>query len=321
MSSAHLRTLDLNLLRVLEAMLEDQSVTRAASRLGLTQSAVSHALNRLRNTLGDELFLRGPVGMQPTPRALEIGAGVQRAMTQLRAALEPAAFDPLQTDERFTLGATGYISSILLPEVLGRLSLEAPRAELRVRHGPATVAEDLDSGRIHLALGVFPRIPERFTLEPLFAERMVWALRADHPAADGSLTLAKLASLPHLVLGSAEDEQVVAGSVVQHGLERRVIWDDGGVLQAALEREGLHRRVALTIPDAYAALAITARSYYAALAPERLALRLAGALKLKVFPSPYPTTSLNVGALWRKDLDSPARAWFRGLLKTAAASL
>lgn len=322
MNTAHLRSLDLNLLPVLEALLEERSVTRAAARLALTQSAVSHALNRLRHALDDELFVRGPSGMQPTPRALEIGAGVQRAVAQLRSALEPARFDPRETDARFTLGGSGYASSILLPKVLARLAVQAPGAELRVRQSPGTAAEDLDSGRIDLVIGAFSRVPERFWFEPLFSDRMVWALRAGHPAAaDGSLTLQTLAALPQLVLASAEEEQVVSGSVVAHGLERRVIWDDGGVLQAELDARGLKRTIALTLPDAHAALAVAARSDLAVLAPQRLAESLAQAWGLRLFPPPYPSTAVEIGALWRKDLDSPARAWFRSLLSEAAAAL
>ena len=95
--------LDLNLLRVLDVMLEERSVTRTGSRLGLTQSAVSHALNRLRYTLNDELFLRGPAGMQPTPRAVEMGPQVHAALNQLQAALSPADFDPATSERRFSI--------------------------------------------------------------------------------------------------------------------------------------------------------------------------------------------------------------------------
>src|SRR3954451_10985148 len=99
---------DLNLLRVFDVMLEERSVTRAGARLGLTQSAVSHALNRLRYALSDDLFVRGPSGMQPTPRALEMGPQVHAAFVQLQAALAPADFSPATSERRFALAAGTY---------------------------------------------------------------------------------------------------------------------------------------------------------------------------------------------------------------------
>src|SRR6195952_4210185 len=103
-----MQALDLNLLRVLDVMLEERNVTRAAARLGLTQSAVSHALNRLRYAVGDDLFVRGPSGMQPTPRAIEMGPQVHAALTQLQAALAPTDFAPATSERRFALVAGSY---------------------------------------------------------------------------------------------------------------------------------------------------------------------------------------------------------------------
>src|SRR5689334_10634989 len=122
--------LDLNLLRVLDVLLEERSVTRTGARLGLTQSAVSHALNRLRYMLDDELFVRGPSGMQPTPRATEMGPQVHAALNQLHAALEPADFAPTTSDRRFTVMAGAYACAILVPPLVSRMAAEAPMAEL-----------------------------------------------------------------------------------------------------------------------------------------------------------------------------------------------
>src|SRR3954451_20260147 len=112
MNVPHLRTLDLNLLRVFVALLDEGSVTRAGARLGLTQSAVSHALNRLRYTLNDELFVRGPARLQPTRRALEIGPQVHAALPQLQTAIEPGGFDPATSDRRFTIAAGAYACAV-----------------------------------------------------------------------------------------------------------------------------------------------------------------------------------------------------------------
>src|ERR1700761_9695979 len=118
MSDAHIRALDLNLLRVFDALFEERNVTRAAHRLGLTQSAVSHALNRLRFTLGDELFVRGPAGMRATPRAAEIGPRIREGLLQLGAALSPEVFEPAETERVFSIAAGAYTCAILLPKVI-----------------------------------------------------------------------------------------------------------------------------------------------------------------------------------------------------------
>src|ERR1700760_1450770 len=124
--------LDLNLLRVFDVLLDERSVTRTGARLGLTQSAVSHALNRLRYVLGDELFVRGPAGMQATPRAGGVGPQVHAALNQLTAAIAPSDFDPATSERRFAVVAGAYASAILTPPLAGRLAEAAPRCELMI---------------------------------------------------------------------------------------------------------------------------------------------------------------------------------------------
>src|ERR1700739_1254394 len=124
--------LDLNLLRVFDVLLEERSVTRTGARLGLTQSAVSHALNRLRYVLGDELFVRGPSGMQPTPRALEMGPQVHAALNQLQSATLPSGFDPAISERRFIVAAGAYACAVLVPALVARMRTAAPLAELAI---------------------------------------------------------------------------------------------------------------------------------------------------------------------------------------------
>src|SRR3954449_12228948 len=121
-------SLDLNLLRVFEALMEERSATRAGSRLGLTQSAISHALNRLRYVLKDELFVRGPDGMQPTERAAEIAPRLRQGLLQLQLALAPAGFAPEPSARRFTITCTEYGGAALMPALIARLREEAPHA-------------------------------------------------------------------------------------------------------------------------------------------------------------------------------------------------
>src|SRR5271154_5846941 len=143
MSDVHFHALDLNLLRLFDALAEEHSVTRAGARLGLTQSAVSHALNRLRHVLQDELFVRGPDGMRPTARAEEIAPRLRHGLDQLQQALAPASFTPAETQRQFTIAAGAYTCTLLMPGVVARVRQAAPACELRLVRLGETLGDDL----------------------------------------------------------------------------------------------------------------------------------------------------------------------------------
>ena len=323
MNSVHFNSLDLNLLRVFDALIEEHSVTRAGERLGLSQSAISHALNRLRYVLNDELFVRMPDGMRPTVRAAEIAPRLREGLLQLQLALGPAEFDPVRTERRFTIACTEYVGTILVPPLIARLRALAPNAELRIRPSSMGVAESLLGGRADLAVGSFRRVPEPFVYERLFQETRVWVLSADHTAARGDLTLERLASLAHLIISATgEDEQAVDGYVSDHGLERLVTRGDAGLLQGVLAAHGLRRVVRLTTPHFLAALAVVSRSDMAAPLPRRLAAAYAEQYRLKLFDPPYPAPPFEIVALRHRDHgDEPAIVWLRSLLRAVAADL
>jgi DNA-binding transcriptional LysR family regulator len=322
MQEIHLSSLDLNLLRVFDALAEERSVTRAGARLGLSQSAISHALGRLRLILGDPLFVRGSDGMRPTARAQEIAPRLRQGLGQLQEALSLTAFDPGLSRRRFTIAAGPYAGAILLPEVLHLIRAEAPAAELRVHAVDRSLGEDLESGRIDLGIGSFGRASPRFDREVLFLERAVWAMSARHPAAAGDhLSLETLASLPQVLMAGPQD-RAIDGRIVEGGLERWVIWDDRGALDEALAGIGREKAVALTVQYAQSALAIVSRTDMAALAPRRLATAFAQQYGLKLFDPPYRSPVIHVEALWRKDSGpSPAIDWLRSRLRSAAARL
>ena len=311
---------DLNLLRVFNALMEERSVTRAAERLGVTPSGVSHALNKLRYMLKDELFSRGPNGMQPTALGSDIGPKVQRALLQLQSALTPSDFKPFETERRFTISATPYTCWLLLPPLMSRFKRAAPKAEIRIQPSGALVLEELDSGRIDLAIGVFDQVPDRYESQRLLGDRIVWVLREGHPAARSKLTLKALASVPHVVLSTHPAAD--AEGVVRHGrFARRVVLSDQGRLDTALAKEGLSRTIGLSVPDALSALAITAASDFATLSPRRLALALSKSYGLKLFDPPYSCPEIRFDILWRRDPDpGPAVAWLRSILESVSAS-
>jgi DNA-binding transcriptional LysR family regulator len=323
MPDIHFPALDLNLLRVFDALAEEGSVTRAGARLGLTQSAVSHALGRLRYALQDELFVRGPDGMRPTARAQEIAPRLSQGLHQLQLALAPAAFVPAQTRRRFTIAASGYVCTVLMPLVVADLRQTAPGVELRLQMAGETLGEDLQTGRTDIAIGGFGRTDARFDRETLLQETTVWVMRADHPAAAVEhQSVQGLAAIAHVTVASPEEERAVDGRISEGGVERNVILDDRGAFDEALAVSGWRRTTGVTVQDTHSALAIVSQTDMAALVPRRLASAFAGQYGLKLFEPPYAAEPIALEALWRRDLsDSPALDWLRGRLRSAASRL
>ena len=313
--------LDLNLLRVLDVLLEERSVTRAGARLGLTQSAVSHALNRLRYMLNDDLFVRGPSGMQPTPRAVEMGPQVHAALNQLQAALAPSDFDPLTSERRFTVVAGAYACAVLAPALVGHMAREAPLAELVIGELAADVPERIDARRADFMVGGVLTAPERFARETLMTETLVWVVRAGHPLTQRNrVDLEALASVPHVVIsrnlpGHAEDADRRA--FVSHAS-----WEDAGAFDSALRAQGLTRRVGVTVPDTYSALGVAVRTDMVTMLPRRLALLSAQNGRVALIEPPYDCPTVDVTLLYLKErLAEPAIAWMHGLIRNAAAGL
>ena len=314
--------LDLNLLRVLDVLLEERSVTRTGARLGLTQSAVSHALNRLRYTLNDELFLRGPAGMQPTPRAVEMGPQIHAALNQLQTALSPSDFDPATSERRFSVVAGAYASAILVPPVVSRLAQAAPLVELFIAELGTDILERVDARRIDFMVGGVLAAPERFARETILTEALAWVVRADHPLAKlNHVDLEALVSTPHVVISRSMP------GLIDDGTERRAFvsrasWEDSGAFATALTAAGLTRRVGVTVPDTYSALAVASRSNMATLLPRRLALLSAQSGKIVLFDPPYESPTVDVTLLYLKErLAEPAIAWMRDTIRAAASSL
>ena len=225
--------LDLNLVLALDALLGERHVTRAAARLGVSQSAASHALARLRELLGDPLLVRGPRGaMQPTPRALALAPLVGRALADLAAALRPPEpFAPATARRTFHLGAGDYAELVLLPRLAARLAAAAPGIDLFIRAVPDDIPAAIAQGDLDAVIaparrrdvagpGTYQRL--------LFEETFVCAVRAGHPAIRSRLTLDRYCALDHLLIAPRGTS--------------------GGLVDDALAALGKQRRVALAVP-------------------------------------------------------------------------
>jgi len=291
--------IDLNLLVAFEALMAERNVTRAGARIHRSQPAMSAALSRLRTLLKDELFVRGPEGLQPTPRALDLAEPLGRALAQIQRALDfTQAFEAGASSAAFTIGLSEHPAHVLLPRLLVRLRTEAPGVTLRVR---SVVARDdalalLDAGEIDLAVGVPPTTAAgRILARPLFEERFVCILRRDHPAARRRLTLDAWLALTHLLV-SPENERF-------------------GLVDAALSKRGLKRRLGLTLPQMYAAPALVAGSDLVATLMAGVVEASGFAASLRVLHPPIELPTVRFELFWHRRNDAhPAQRWLRGCI-------
>lgn len=293
--AVRLAGIDLNLLTTLDALLATQSVTRAARQLGRTQPAISHALRRLRELLGDELLVRTPGGMRPTPRAHELRPAVRAALEAAEAVLQEApAFDPARAERAFAVAMADQASFLLLPPLAARLAREAPGVRIDVRPGPQfTLVDEID-----LAIGVFRDRPAGAREEPLFREEFTCVIRRGSAAARGRFDLKRYLALPHLL-------------VAPRGLP-------GSPLDERFARAGQRRRVVLTVPHFLVAPHVIATTDLVWTAPAGLA-RAFGHLPLAVREPPFRTEGFTVSMRWHVRLDrDPGLAWLRGMLRAVA---
>jgi DNA-binding transcriptional LysR family regulator len=151
----NLRRLDLNLLVIFDALMTERKVTRVAKCVSLSQPAVSNALSRLRHYFKDELFVRGPEGMLPTPRAMELAPQVHAALNSLEQALDPRAFDPASAVRSFTIDTNDYMVSVVMPPLMRRLATIAPAIDVRVLPAAGKAYERLDARDADFALGTY----------------------------------------------------------------------------------------------------------------------------------------------------------------------
>ncbi|MDP1829257.1 MAG: LysR family transcriptional regulator [Archangium sp.] len=296
----NLENFDLNLLRVLDALFVEQSVGRAAARLKRSQPATSNALARLRDALGDPLFVRGRTGMVPTPRALALRGPLTIALRQMQEALSPAqAFSPDTGSHTFVVGASDHAQLIVLPQLM-KVFVQYPRLRLRVVPLPRDFPlAELEAGELDLVLGAFDlapgdRAPRGLKRQLLLKERFVLVGRKKHPALKHPERLDL--SLPQL-----------------HVSPR------GGV-QGRFERKTkLQRNVVLFTPHYLVAPWVLSTTDLLAALPERVALRFAEAFPLQVASLPIAHEPMVVQQLWHPlRQHHPAHRWLREQVHLAA---
>lgn len=313
MSFATLRTLDLNLLKVFDVVMAERSLTRAAQQLALTQPAVSNALRRLRDALGDELLVRKGRNLEPTPRGQELWQAVNDILKRLQAALTPSVFEPAEASTTFVLTMADATAAEMMPPLVALITEQAPGVSLRVV--PLTTRDPrrlLDEGHADLAIGNFPAVMTDLTARAqsgeavsflhhrLFQGDYVCVMRQGHPLAKGPLTLNRYCAARHMLVS-------FSGRPF-------------GFIDEALAAQGRNRRVVLTVNQFFTAGKVVAHSDLLTVLPRHFVNVTGFADQLALRELPFPAPSIQVDALWHQRQDSSAaHAWLRTQVAALAA--
>ena len=297
-----LSRLDLNLLVLFEVVLRERHVGRAADRLNLTPSAVSHGLSRLRRMLNDPLFLKHPKGVQPTPQALALAAPIGEILERVRGVVAAASpFEPASSRRRFRIGGPDAILATVTPALHARVRAEAPGVDLALQFlMPLDVAPALDAGAIDIALTPLGGLPARFARRVLFEDGWVIAMRRGHRLAQG-MDVDRYCAAEHVVMS-------VAGDPLAN-------------IDADLESIGRRRRVALTAPNMLLGLSLASESDLLMAAPGFLVRKHAAQLGLVFREPPIALERFEISAVASQAaLADPGVAWLLGALEAAYAN-
>ncbi|MDH4391052.1 MAG: LysR family transcriptional regulator [Aquabacterium sp.] len=290
-----LSDIDLNQLVLFQQLMVERSVSRVAENLGLTQPAVSNTLARLRRQFGDDLFVRTPKGMMPTPFAEQLAEPIGRALGLIHSGLnQHSHFDAASVQRAVTIGLTDIGEIVFLPELVEQLRQQAPGVALStVRTTASTLREDMESGKVDLAIGPLPQLKAGFFQRRLFRQRYVCLFRKGHPLDRKQLSLADFQAAEHLVIVSAG---------TGHGKADELI-----------RRAGVNRQVRLTVPHFVSVGHILQRTDMVATVTERLAERLVVPFDLRHLPHPVALPEVAINLFWHAKVHrSPAHQWLRG---------
>ncbi|WP_413712151.1 LysR substrate-binding domain-containing protein [Rhizobium sp. Rhizsp82] len=295
---------DLNLMPVFLALMEERNVTRAAERLGITQPALSNALNRLRDTLRDPLFIRERYGMRPTQLAEEMAPVIRTALAQFdELILGQQEFDPEKASRLFTVAPNSYVEFVLMPEVVARLRERADGIKLRLIPFGSDLSETgAVSGTTEMVLGRITDPPDNMVVQHLMDDGLACVVRADHPEIGDSISKEDYERLKHV-------------NVLPPGRLR------AGLFQA-LEQRGLRREVAVSVTHFLAVPEMIAATDYCTTLPRQICRRLARDTRLKILPAPADLGTFPVEIAWHvRYRHDPAHRWLRSLISEVAREI
>src|SRR5271165_5310566 len=302
--TAHLRMIDLNLFRVFDAMMLHRSVRKASQILSVTPSAVSHALSRLRQSIGDELFIPTESGMQPTQRALQLASGVREGLEKLERALTRNDAVPAEALRTFRVGATNYPCMVVLPSLVKRLAKSAPQVDLRVLpSNHIELVQQLEKGRADLVIGSFTELPAGIRRRRLLREDEVIVVRTGHPLTRGRMTKERLLEFPHVVVEPAGTMESATDGFPEEERNAKRVSVESALCEFQYGRIGPGGCMTVCVPKFAAVAPFLQLSDMLAKLPRRLALSAAAHAPLSLLDPPYPSVAIDIEMLWHQDSD------------------
>lgn len=292
-----IRDIDLNLLPVLDALVRHQSATRAAQELNMSQSALSGALARLRELLGDELFVRTGRGLRPTLRASELAGPVSEILLQVRErVLRASSFEPSVSTREFRVSQSDVGAYVMWPLIVGAVRSSAPGVRMRLRQlAEADLLQALADNEVDMAIGSYPRLPETLYQQRLYDRRYVGLVRRGHPLGDKPLSLRQFAALPQVVVQ------------MPSGVHDRI--------DAILATHGLRRTDVLEMPSVLMTPPLLQQCDLMAVIPEQLADAFASVGGFTKLELPFNLEAMPIRLHWhRRAHDDPGNQWLRQLI-------
>lgn len=290
----NLQDMDLNLLVVFNELCKHGRVSAVARNLGISQPGVSNALGRLRKLLGDELFLRTSRGMVPTPYAEALAQPIADALGALHGTLNARTlFDPAHSERAFVIGVNDVGETYFLPRLMRALDGAAPGVTIRtVRTTSIDVKDEMERGRIDLAMGFLPGLKQGFFQRRLFRQPYVCIFRQDHPLARGGVSARQFRAAEHV-------------GIVSEGTGH-------GVVDQVIERAGIHRRLRLTVPHFMAVGPVLQATDMIAVVPQRFADCACKPFGLATAPCPVKIPESVINVFWHaRNHREPANQWLR----------
>lgn len=293
-----LKEIDLNLLVIFQQLLQERRVSAVATNFGLTQPTVSNALNRLRKQLGDELFLRTSKGMEPTAYAIQLAEPIGYALSSIHETLNHRTrFDPTTSQRKFNIGMNDIGEIYFLPALMKLLNDMAPGVSLStVRTTGANLGDDIEAGRVDLAVGWLPHLKSGFFQRRLFVHGHVCMFRRGHP-----LDKAKAVTQADY---EAADHVVVSAAGTGHA-----------TIDASIEKLGIKRNAVLTVPHFVAVGHILSTTDMIATVPERFAQHCVTPFRLSYVDLPMKLPEIGVNLFWHSRFHKePGNQWLRSLI-------
>ncbi|MBX6319146.1 LysR family transcriptional regulator [Pigmentiphaga sp.] len=290
-----MENIDIKLLRVFDEIRRTGSVSRAAERMGMSQSTMSFFLARLRELFDDPLFVRTPGGMEPTPRALELEDRISAALAAMQALLEPPVFRPEASERVFRLSMTDISHIVLLPRIVTHLRKVAPAVRIEVQRINAETPARMTRGEADLSIGFMPQLDAGFYRQRLFEQDFVCVASPRHPRVGKRLARADFAREDHVDVSPSTTSQLI--------------------VEQAIRRAGLSRRVVLHLPSYLGLAAVISQTDLIATVPRLLGEIVARQEGLRMYPPPLPIERYGVNQYWHARYHrDPGHVWLRQTL-------